>query len=235
MKLRSIALAGILGAGLFMTSGCGVDNVTDIVNDALKTNIIHLANGQEQPVRFQVDGDLSGDEVVKAYTSTMVFVNGQDNYTVNNTTVDAPKIFSKESAHLYALCANDSVITDSATGNARKIEVINLSNTVIGTTEAGINVEFFNAVGEVLASQHIAGAVGACERATIPNPEDLQLTDVKEIAVSGVHFVIPDYDDDIKQKIDELNDVDFDVIVFDANTTDPKGAVVPLATPKELL
>lgn len=230
MKLRSIALAGLLGAGLVMTSGCGTDDVVDAVNDLLKINVIHLANGTSAPVDFAVTS--IPDETVGSMASTMVVVEGNDNYTVTAQGASSES-FAKDSAHLYALCSSGSVITDSATGGDRQIEVINLSGNIIDAGSGQtLAVTLYDASDAVLASASLAGqTLAACSREALSFPA-FSLSAVKTVGVNDVNYTVPAYDSDVAAKIDQLNNVDFDLVVFDPNAQ--KGTIVPLATAAEL-
>ena len=228
MKLRSIALAGLLGSGLLMTTGCGTDDIVDLVNDLVKANVIHVANANSG-VNFTVDGV---DEVVSQDSSQMFVVNGKDSYTVSNGVNNSPADFPKDSAHLYALCENGGVITDTATGDVRQIDVINLSGTAIdaGAGET-LEVSVFNGAN-LLATMQLSGqTLDACTKEALPTTS-FNLSDVTRVEVNGVGYDVPAYDSDVTAVLDELNDVDFDIVVFDAATE--KGTIVPLATAAEL-
>ena len=237
MKLRSIALAGLLSAGLFMSSGCSIEDVTDAINDALKSNIIHVANGQSNTVTFEVEGDLnSNTQDVNGLTNKMFFTNGQDSYSVSNTVsadygvTNSTKTFPKDGAYLYGLCANGNVITDSATSGQRQIEVVNLSNTAVGTN-GNVEVVFYGENNEELDRRTINGEVAACSKATLP-ASSVVLKDLRAVSVNGTLFTIPNYDADIDSELDKLNNVDLDLVVYDVN--DQKGTIIPLATAKQL-
>ncbi len=230
MKLRSIVTAGLLGAGLLMMSGC--DWFEDKAEDALKPNVIHLANGQTSQVEFTIEDD---SHLVDGYSSKMVPVTGHNTYTVNNTQMNYPVDFPKDSAHLYALCENDGVLTDSATTGARQIEVMNLSNTVIDAGSGQtVTVTLYDASGTNIASASLAGqTLATCSRETLPFP-DFALSAVKTVEVNDVNYTVPPYDTDIAAKLDQLNDVDFDIVVFDTTPGSEKGTIVPLATTSDL-
>ena len=205
MKLRSIALAGLLGSGLLMTSGCGTDDIIDAINDALKVNVIHVANANSG-VNFTVDGV---DEVVSQDSNKMFVVEGKDTYTVSNGVNNSPADFAKDSAHLYALCENGSVLTDTATGGVREIEVLNLSNTVIDAgTGQTLAVTVFNGT-EVLATMNLSGqTLAACSREALPTAS-FNLSDVTRVEVNGVGYDVPPYDSDVEAVLTDLNEVDF--------------------------
>ena len=231
MKLRAIALAGLLGAGLLMTSGC--EEVEDVVADALKVNVIHIANGATKEVEFNIDSD---KKLIPEQKSKMYVVDGEDTYNVNNTAVDASRDFSKDSAHLYALCADDKgVMSDSATGGTREIEVFNLSTKTIGTVTDPLTITLYDAKNNKLATTTVTNTtVGGCDKERVTFDKHFELVDVKKIKVNDANLTVPEYEEDVKKKIDSLNDVDFDIIIFDANVSNPKGTIVPLATGAEL-
>ena len=236
MKLRSIVLAGLLGTSLLTMSGCNTDDVIDAINDALGTNVVTIANGKIVTESFDVEGYIGNDSDVDSMKSQMFVLNGSDDYDVQVRGDDSTKVnFPKDGAYLYAVCNNGGILTDSATGGARNIEVVNLSNTAIGTNGTNVNVTFYDASGATLASSTIIGEVNACAKGTLPTITNLRLADIKEVEVNGVRYDVPEYNSDIEAKLDELNDVDLDLIVFDANEDDPKGTIVPLATAAQIL
>jgi len=232
MKLRTIALASLLGAGLLMTSGCG--DVEDAIADALKVNVVHLANGATNEVEFTIAGD---KELVAAQKSKMFILTGENSYIVNNTAVDAERDLPKDSAHLYALCADDKgVMSDSATGGTRQIDVFNLSTKVIGSTSEPLTITLYNGQNQELATTTVgtAKSLGNCGKVSVKFDKTFNLVDVKKVKVNEANLTVPEYDDDVKAKIDSLNEVDFDIVIFDANVSHPKGTIVPLATATEL-
>ena len=233
MKLRSIVTAGLLGTSLLTVTGCWLeDEVKDKIEEALKTNVIHLANGRTSQVEFTIDDD---SELVGSETSKMVVVTGHDTYTVNNTAVDHEATFAKDKAHLYALCVDDNVLTDTSTTGARQIEVMNLSGTPIDAGSGKtVTVTLYNSTDELIASASLEGQIlAACSRETLPFP-DFALSAVKTVEVNDVNYTVPPYDEDIAAKLDQLNDVDFDIVVFDPTPGSEKGTIVPLATAVEL-
>jgi len=237
MKLRSIVLAGLLGTSLLTMSGCNTDDVIDAINDALGTNVVTIANGKIVTESFQIEGELNNNnQDVDSMKTKMFVLNGSDDYDVQVTGDDSTKVnFPKDGAYLYAVCNNGGILTDSATGGARNIEVVNLSDTAIGTNGTNVNVTFYDASGAALASSTIIGEVNACAKGTLPAINNLRLADIKEVEVNGVRYDVPEYNSDIEAKLDELNDVDLDLIVFDPSDTDPKGTIVPLATASQIL
>ncbi len=228
MKLRSIVLAGLLGSTLLMMSGCGSDDIKDF----LKVNVIHVANANSTP-GFTIEGNLKGeDQDVAQNKSKMFIVEGEDSYTVNNDAKDAPKDFKKDSAHLYALCENGTVITDSATGGEREIEILNLSSTPINALDGQtMAVKVYNGTN-LLATMNLTGqTLDACTKELLP-ATTFNLSDVTKIDVNGVSYDVPAYDSDVADALDDLNDVDFDIVIFNAGAK--KGTIIPLATPKEI-
>ena len=234
MKLRSIALAGLLGAGLMMSAGCTEDDVVDAINDALKTNVIYVANATAGDVTYTIEGELnSNSQIVGANESKMFFTQGQDTYTVANSVNNEPRDFAKDSAHLYAQCNSEAIITDTATGGARQIEVVNLSSTPIDAGSGQqVGITLYNAAGTVLASATLSGqTLAACAKEALP-AMTFNLSDVKTIEVQDINYTVPAYDQDVTDVLNSLNDVDFDIVVFDVATQ--KGTVVPLATAAQL-
>lgn len=192
--------------------------------------MVHLTNARAYSVEFTIDGD---SNVVGPESNEMVVVTGHNTYTVNNTAVDHEATFPKDSAHLYALCVDDNVITDSATTGARQIEVMNLSSTPIDAGSGKtVTVTLYNSADESIASASLTGqTLAACSRETLPFP-DFALSAVKTVEVNDVNYTVPPYDAEIAAKLDQLNDVDFDIVVYNPNME--KGTIVPLATATQL-
>jgi len=238
MKLRSIVLAGLIGTSLLTMSGCNTDDVIDAINEALETSVVHVANGKNVNTSFKLEGEVNNNvQDVNTMSSKMFALIGESSYNVEvlGQETATRRTFSSDSAYLYALCSNGGILTDSATGGARDIEVVNLSDTAIGTDGGGVAVTFYNAAGAPLGNAVINGTVQACQKATLPTVPNLRLADVKFVEVNGARYEVPAYDSDIEAKLDQLNDVDLDLIVFDPDQNNPKGTVVPLATPGEIL
>ena len=232
MKLRSIALAGLLGSVLLMTSGCSKDDVTDAVNNALKTNVIHVANGTGNVLTYSIEGELdSNSQDVNSHESKMFFTEGQDVYTVSNSLNNTPKDFAKDKAHLYAQCAvSGDVLTDTATPSPRQIEIINLSDAEI-TSGGSVTVTLYDKNDVDIKHDTLNNTLAVCARATL-DLDGVALKNVKTVEINDVNYTVPDYDQNVIDALDSLNDVDFDIVVFDAATN--KGTIVPLATAAEL-
>ena len=133
MKLRSIALAGLLGAGMLMTSGCTEDDVKDAINDIAKPNAIYVVNG------FQT-GDItafvgSESDVVAAAEMAVYPTAGEDTTSVyyeRNGGQSGAEDFAYGNAHMFLAAECDSTpsslefLTDSSTGEGT-VEVFNVS------------------------------------------------------------------------------------------------------------
>ena len=91
---------------------------------------------------------------------------------------------------------------------------------------------FYGTNNRELDRKTIRGGVGVCAKETLPSTS-INLIDVKSVSVDGLRYDIPTYNSDIQNKLNDLNNVDFDLVVFEAGSN-PKGTVVPLATPTEL-
>jgi len=138
MKLRSIALAGLLGAGMLMTSGCTEDDVKDAINDLLKPNVVYVVNGY-------------GSDIT-AYANT-------DSAILANTEMNVFAMSDQEAADVYyTVGANSSEHTSLAYGNAHLYVASNSCNLVNGfgsvtdvSTGTGV-VELVNATNTVLTA-----------------------------------------------------------------------------------
>jgi len=230
MKLRSIILAGLLGGTLLMTSGCGSDDVKDAIADALKTSVIHVANAHPTETNFIVEGALDGENKIVAKNSSEIFsANGENSYTVSNGDNDSPVDFEKDSAHLYALCANGTVITDSAKGK-REIEILNLSGIPLSGND--VTVTLYNESGANIATKTLGKELGACKNEVLTFDSSFNLKDIETVEINDANYTIPGYGSDVTKVLDSLDGVDFDIVVFDESAN--KGTIIPLATATDL-
>lgn len=99
----------------------------------------------------------------------------------------------------------------------------------------------------VLATASLSGqTLGGCSREVLPI-SDFTLSAVKTVAVNDINYTVPAYSDEVAAKLDELNDVDFDIVVFQYDSAIPtapakvvapsptiEATIVPLATATEL-
>ena len=138
MKLRSIALAGLLGTGLIMTSGCGTDDVVDAINDLVKPNVVYVVNGFSSGITAHANGE-----------SSMISSNGMEPFALTG---------SGNTDVYYEVGANSSEHTSLAYGNAHLYVATPVCSPVNGlgkitdvSTGTGI-VELVNATGSALTA-----------------------------------------------------------------------------------
>lgn len=246
MKLRSIALASLLGAGLVMSTGCS-DAIKDAINDAVKTNVITIANANDNPA-FYIDNEL---KEVGQNSSRMFVVADNDTYAVRSDATSFEASFPKDGSYLYAQCkmitgGENGVMLDAGTGT-RNIQVFNLSAEAIGNAETPVNITLYGAdgiEGIPLATARITDPnndnaemtkLDSCYKADVTFENDFKLVDVKVVKVGDTIINVPAYDQDIADAIDALDHLDFDVVIFNAMEGEEQGTIVPLATATDLV
>ena len=243
MKLRSIVLASLLGAGLGMSSGCS-DAVKDAINDLEKTNVITIANANSNSA-FYIDNELK--EVVQN-SSKMFVVADNDTYAVRSDATSFTTSFAKDGSYLYAQCkiivgGENGVLVDAGTGT-RNIQVFNISGEAIGNeSDEPVEITLYGAGENILATAKITDPrndnaemtkLNSCYKADVSFEGDFKLVDVKMVQVGDTFINVPAYDQDIAEAIDALDQLDFDVVVFNAMEGEEKGTIIPLATAADL-
>jgi len=173
MKLRSIALAGLLGAGLIMTSGCTEDDVKDAINDLLKPNVVYVVNGYGSDITAYADSDseLLNNKKMKVFAlsdegDTDVY------YKVGNNS-SAHSSLAYGNAHLYVASSACNLtnglgfVTDVSTGTGI-VELINATGaplTADSTNTVTVHVTNGTTTDTVLTLQS-GTTVAACGKAT---------------------------------------------------------------------
>ncbi len=133
MKLRTIALAGLLGAGLLMTAGCNETDVVKAAGDAAKFNVVNVVNGYNDTIIAHADDD---KETLKVGKQHAFALKGKSEnavyYEVGNNQSKETK-FKYGSSYLYVAsdkCNLDDgfgSIKDETTGKG-EVRVINATN-----------------------------------------------------------------------------------------------------------
>ena len=227
MKLRSIALAGLLGTGLLMTSGCGTDDVTDLVGDLIKQNVVYTLNGTSGPVTFTVTGDTDTEVLSQEYAPHVL--TGSSTYDVSYS--GGPNVsFPDGSVYLYAAttCSTASGALSHEV-NANKVNIVNLSETDI---VPGVDTSIV--VTQVNGTTHsITETVGKCSVAGVPSLNSVVLENDMNITVTSNGIVLTNYtvtgiDPDL---IALGNTVKVDVVLFNDNTV----TAVPMAGYDDLI
>ena len=153
MKLSSIALAGLLGVGMVMTSGCEKDDVIPRVasvsvinNDIGTTSISMTVDGNSKDVTYQSN---SATTFITTTTDATVSISMQGKSAIN---------VSSEGTHIVGInTACDSVISSvyvKDTLDSNKIRVMNL------TTNALVNEIVVKHNGTKI---NIPQSIGACK------------------------------------------------------------------------
>lgn len=222
MKLRSIALSGLLGAGLLMTSGCGTDDVTDLVGDLLQQNVVYTVNGTGGDVTFTV-GTESNLVVDKAYNADLL--TGSDSYAVSYTPNGGltPVSFNEGSTYIYAAttCTGAGQLNHEV--NANKVNIVNLSTEI--TPGEVTSIVITQADG--ITTHDVTEIVGGCAVTGVPSLNGVVIENEMNIKVTVNGEVIQDYTvTEIDPDLIALgNTLKVDVIIFDDNTL----SAIPIA------
>ena len=216
MKLRSIALAGLLGTGMLMTTGC---DLLDEVEEALKSNVIYTTNGTTSTVTFSVTE--GADEAVLPMEFAAYPLLGEDNYEVTYNGA-ASKSFPAGDIHHYVAtdCNADGYLAHTA--SATKVHVVNLTDTAY---ESGA-VQIKQVDGTVV---NAAAAAPACSITAITAFDTITLENGMSVSQDGgvTWKVIDDID---QEYIDIANKVKFDLVSNITETT-----AVPMVGYEELI
>ena len=223
MKLRSIALAGLLGAGLIMTSGCGTDDVEKFVNNILNTSYITIANAANTQ-DFIVEGTVSSDTTVNQDSTKFFGVVDHNDYTVSTQGSTVSDTFHKDGGYLFGLCSNGAqAVSDSTDGH--RINVVNLDST---NPIASQTIEFGFDNGDANISATVS--VGTCAKVAVAAFDAINTGAVEAVKINGELISMPTLDQDVEDAIDALlGQAEFDLVVFDA--VNNIGTAVPIVKP----
>ena len=229
MKLRSIALAGLLGAGLLMTSGCNEDDVLDAVGDLLQQNVVYTVNGTGGDVTFTV-GSESTLVADKAFNADLL--TGSDSYAVSYTPNNGliPVSFDEGSTYIYAATTCTSAGQLNHEVNTNKVNIINLSNTEI---VPGDTTTILITQADGTTQHEISETVTGCSVIGTPSLNNVVIEDGMNIKVIVNNALTQEYtvtgiDPDL---IALGNTLKVDIIIFEDNTL----GVVPMATYDDLV
>jgi len=137
MKLRSIALASLLGAGLLMSTGCTEDDVKDAVNDLVKPNAVYVVNAH-------------GTDAITAHADS-------ESKPVANGDMEIFALAGQGNTDVYyTVGSNDSEHTSLAYGNAHLYVASDICN--VGTNG-------FGKITDVSSGQGIVKLVNATNAA----------------------------------------------------------------------
>ncbi len=132
MKLRSIILAGLLGGTLLMTSGCGSDDVKDLVNKLAKPNVVYVVNGYGDNIVAHADSDTKTIAPSKLHAFALT---GDDKTSVSYEFGGSPSAttkFNYGNAHMLVASECGTLtnglgqLIDSSTGTGQ-VEVFNVT------------------------------------------------------------------------------------------------------------
>jgi len=223
MKLRSIALAGLLGSGLLMTSGCGTDDIEAAINSILNTSYITIANA-DATQEFIVEGSVSSDTTVNVNSTKFFGVINHDNYTVSTAGGGISHTFPKDGGYLFGLCSDGTqAVSDGS--DTHRINVVNLDSAHAITSQT---IEFGFDNGDANLSATIS--VGTCNKVAVPAFDNIDTGAVDAIRIDGKLITMPTFDSDLEDAIDALvGEAEFDLVVFDV--TNNIGTAVPIVKP----
>ena len=223
MKLRSIALAGLLSAGLLMTSGC----TEDLIEDILKVNVIYTLNARGEQVTFTVTGDT--DTPVQDQEYAPHLLTGHSDYAVSYTPgAPVPISFPYGSVYMYA-AANCSLAANGYLQhevNANKVNFVNLSEVNLPGSSSLIVITQADGV----TTHTVAEDIGLCSVNGASSLDGVVFENDMTISLDGgttTAYTVTGMDPDLIALGDRLK---IDVVLFDGNMT-----VVPMVGYDDLL
>ena len=174
MKLRSIALAGLLGTGLIMTSGCGTDDVVDAINNLVKPNVVYVVNAYTSDITAHADGDFSVLTSKQMKPFALAGNGDTDVYYEVGLNSSEHSSLAYGNAHLYvATPACNTVnalgkITDVSTGTGI-VELVNATSSALtanATNKVIVHVTNNGVTKHYELSLQVGQTVAACGKAT---------------------------------------------------------------------
>ena len=219
MKLRSIALAGLLGTGLLMTSGCGTSDLTGFVGDLLQQNVVYTVNGYGSDVNFTVGSD---SQIVadKSYATNLL--TGSSSYAVSYTPNNGitPVSFADGSTYIYTATTCTSAGHLEHEVNTNKVNVINLSSSIISADSNTI------VITQADGTEHnVTEAIGGCAVTSVASLNTVVFENDMNISLDGgntVAYTVTGVDPDM---IALGNSLKVDIVIF----SDKNMTVVPMA------
>jgi len=174
MKLRSIALAGLLGGGLLMTSGCGSDDVVDAINDLVKPNVVYVVNGFSSDITAHADTDASTLQPNDMKPFALTGDGNTDVYYEVGANSSEHSSLPYGNAHLYVATPTCNAvnglgkITDVSTGTGI-VELVNATDselTANATNTVTVHVTNNGVTKHYDLSLQVGEKVAACSKAT---------------------------------------------------------------------
>lgn len=223
MKLRSIALSALLGAGLLMSSGC-----SDILEDILEVNVVYTVNGTGGPVIFSVTGDVDTAVADKEYAPHLL--TGHSTYDVAYAPNGGVATVSYPAGSVYMYAAT----TCAAAGylehevNANKVNFANLHPT-LNIPGSSANIVITQADG--VTKHTMTDDIGLCSINGAPSLGGIVFENDMTISLDGgttTAYTVTGIDPDLVALGDRLK---VDIVLFD----DGSMTVVPMAGYDELI
>lgn len=229
MKLRSIALAGLLSSGVLMTSGCGTGDLTGFVGDVLQQNVVYTVNGTGGPVTFSVTG--AADTLVEDQNFTANLLTGYDNYSVTyspNGGID-PKTFPAGSTYMYTATTCDALGYLQHEIKANKVTFVNTAIYALAPADLQI------VITQTDGTQHtVTETIGACGITSALSLDGVVLENDMNITVNADG--LPPITETITGLDPELlaigNNLKVDIVIFEKTILGLPAAgftVVPMA------
>ncbi len=233
MKLHSIALASLLGAGLLMTSGCGTDEIKDAINDIAKPNVVYVVNGHDANITAYANSDSALLQNAQMKVFALTGQSTTDVYYKIGENASGHTSLAYGNAYLYVASPTCNVttngfgtMTDTSSGEG-VVELINATNVAYtATTTNSITV---NVDGEPHPITVVGGtSVAACSKASTSfKISDLGIVNGSEVSVTigGTTSKVYEVKDNVPTS------VDVDVVYLGGE----KGVAVPLVKFDDIL
>ena len=233
MKLRSIVLAGLLGSTLLMMSGCGSDDVKDLVNKLAKPNVVYVVNGYGEDIVAHADSDTKIIDPSKLHAFALT---GDDTTSVSydfGGSTSATTEFEYGNAHMLVashcgtLTNGLGQLTDFSTGTGQ-VEVFNVTGSSHDITTNTITIIVDGTSTELTAS---SSEIADCGR-VVANQliGDLNIVKGSKVQVKigdSLAYPVPAYE----VKVDVPSNVDISIVA----RTSTEAVFVPLIKWDDLL
>jgi len=208
MKLSSIALAGLLGVGMVMTSGCEKD---DVIPRVASVSVINNDIGTTS-ISMTVDGN-SKDVTYQSNSAT----------TFITTTTDATVSISMPGQSAINVSSEGTHIVGINTACDSKISSVYVKDTLDSNKIRVMNLTTYDLVGMVVVKRNgvdinVPQAIGAC-KVVSAYPQSLDGNWTVEIKNNLVGVTI---------EADKLPMDGIEVIIYDITSGQEKGTVLPL-------
>ena len=233
MKLRSIALASLLGAGLLMTSGCGTDDVKNAINDIAKPNVVYVVNGYDANITAYADSDSALLQNAQMKVFALTGSSTTDVYYKIGQNASGHSSLAYGNAYLYVASPTCNVTTNgfgtmmdtsSGTGVVELVNATSGAYTASTTNSITVNV---NGNPHVITLASGTSVAGCSKASTSLKISDLNITKGSKVSVTIGGTTSKEY----KVKDAVPTTVDVDVVYLGGE----KGVAVPLVKFDDLL